>query len=420
MKTRAVRMYGKSDLRLEEFELPPIREDEILVKIVSDSLCMSSYKAAMQGSDHKRVPSNIATNPVILGHEFCGDIVEVGKKWQNQFAPGQRFAIQPALNYQGKLDAPGYSFEFLGGNATYAIMPHEVMDMGCLLPFNGDAYFHGSLGEPISCIVGAYHASYHIPPGSYTHDMGIRRGGKMAILAGAGPMGLGAIDYALHNDLRPSVLVVTDLDAVKLARAESLYTKEEAKRCGVEIHYVNTSGMTDVVASLTALTNGDGFDDILVCAPVDSVLEQADLLLGRDGCLNLFAGPTSPDFTAKLNYYRVHYAGTHVAGVSGGNADDLKESLEMIRQGRLNPSVMITHVGGLDTAIETTLSLPKIPGGKKLLYTHISMPLTAIDDFAAKGKTDPLFARLAEICSANGNMWCAEAERFLLASAPAK
>ena len=51
MKTTAVRLYGKNDLRLETFDLPEIKDDEILAKIVSDSLCMSSYKAAIQGPD---------------------------------------------------------------------------------------------------------------------------------------------------------------------------------------------------------------------------------------------------------------------------------------------------------------------------------------------------------------------------------
>ncbi|HRT78406.1 MAG TPA: L-sorbose 1-phosphate reductase, partial [Paludibacteraceae bacterium] len=71
MKTKAVRLYGKKDLRLEEFDLPKIKDDEILAKVVSDSLCMSSYKAAIQGADHKRVPDNVAENPVIIGHEFA-------------------------------------------------------------------------------------------------------------------------------------------------------------------------------------------------------------------------------------------------------------------------------------------------------------------------------------------------------------
>ena len=63
MKTKAVRIYGKKDLRLEEFELPKIKEGEILAKVVSDSICMSSYKAAKQGTDHKRIPNDVAKNP---------------------------------------------------------------------------------------------------------------------------------------------------------------------------------------------------------------------------------------------------------------------------------------------------------------------------------------------------------------------
>ena len=78
MKTRAVRLYGKKDLRLDEFELPEIKDDEILVEVVSDSICMSSYKAAALGPDHKRVPNDVAENPIIIGHEMAGKIVQVG------------------------------------------------------------------------------------------------------------------------------------------------------------------------------------------------------------------------------------------------------------------------------------------------------------------------------------------------------
>ncbi len=85
------------DLRLETFELPPIQEDEILAHVISDSLCMSSYKLAIQGEDHKRVPKGVKDHPVMIGHEFCGEIVEVGKHWADRFHPGQRFVIQPAL-----------------------------------------------------------------------------------------------------------------------------------------------------------------------------------------------------------------------------------------------------------------------------------------------------------------------------------
>ena len=133
MKTKAVRIYGKKDLRLEEFELPTLRDDEILARIVSDSICMSSYKASMLGADHKRIPKDIDINPTILGHEFAGVILEVGEKWKHKFSEGQKFAIQPAMIHMGTLDAPGYSYRFIGGDATHIIIPDIVMKANCLL-----------------------------------------------------------------------------------------------------------------------------------------------------------------------------------------------------------------------------------------------------------------------------------------------
>lgn len=414
MRTKAVRLYGVNDLRLEEFELPEIKEDEILAHIISDSICMSTHKAADQGAAHKRVPADIAENPVIVGHEFCGEIVRVGAKWQEKYKEGDRFVIQPALNYKGSLASPGYSYKYIGGDATYIVIPHEVMELDCLLPYSGDAFFYGSLSEPVSCIVGGFHASYHTKAGSYVHEMGIKEGGKAAILAGVGPMGLGAIDYAIHCDRKPSLLVVTDIDSARLERAAKLLTVEEAAKNGVRLVYLNTAECEDPVKALRELSDGNGYDDVFVFAPVKPVVEQGDAILGRDGCLNFFAGPTNSAFSASFNFYNVHYASTHVVGTSGGNVDDMKESIAMMSDGRINPAVMITHVGGLDSVIDTTINLHKIPGGKKLVYTNIKMPMTAIDDFERLGETDEKFAALAKIVSENNGLWCAEAEKYLL------
>lgn len=223
MKTKAVRIYGKKDLRLEEFDLPEIKENEILAKVISDSICMSSYKAALQGAEHKRIPDDIHLNPTIIGHEFAGVILKVGEKWQYKFSAGQKFSIQPAMNHMGTLEAPGYSYRFIGGDATHIIIPDIVMEADSLLQYDGEAFYPASLSEPMSCIVGAFHASYHVPPGTYNHIMGIKEGGNMAILAGVGPMGLGAIDYALHQARKPGFIVVTDIDGSRLERAASLF-----------------------------------------------------------------------------------------------------------------------------------------------------------------------------------------------------
>ena len=239
----------------------------------------------------------------------------------------------------------------------------------------------------------------------------------MAILAGVGPMGLGAIDYALHQEPKPGLLIVTDIDDNRLSRASGIFTPEHAVKEGVKLVYVNTGKMNDPVRYLRDLTDGNGFDDVFIFAPVKSVIEQGDAILGFDGCLNFFAGPTNPEFKAEFNFYNVHYAFTHIVGTSGGNTDDMRESLKIMSEGKINPAIMITHVGGLDAVVDTTLNLPQIPGGKKLIYTNISMPLVSLYKLGELGEKDPFYNRLHKIVAKNDYIWSLEAEQYLLANA---
>jgi hypothetical protein len=153
---------------------------------------------------------------------------------------------------------------------------------------------------------------------------------------------------------------------------------------------------------------------VFVFAPVKQVVEQADKILGRDGCLNFFAGPGDQNFSANLNFYNVHYNSTHIVGTSGGNTDDMIESLDLMSKGRINPASMITHIGGLNAVIETTRHLPEIPGGKKLMYTNIELDLVALDDMEKRSGESELFKSLAEIVEKHQGLWSVEAEKYLL------
>ena len=180
-ETYAIRIYGENDLRLEKFELPAIKPDEILIEIITNSICLSSYKAAKQGARHKRVPDNIDEAPTIIGHEFSGVIIEAGDKYKEKWKPGQMCTVQPAINYEdgpaGLMSAPGYSYRYIGGNATRAIVPKDVLEMDCLLEYSGDAFYKASLSEPLSCVIGAAHAQFHIKAGCYKHFNDIIGGG---------------------------------------------------------------------------------------------------------------------------------------------------------------------------------------------------------------------------------------------------
>ena len=412
MNTKAVRIYGVKDLRLEEFELPTMKDDEIEARIVTDSLCMSTYKVSNQGEKHKKLPNDLKNHPVIMGHEFCGVITKVGEKWKHLYKPGDCFVAQPNL---GRADtfSLGYSFPYVGGEATNVVIMNEAIEKDCLLPYKGEGFFEGALVEPLSCIVAGFKANFHLRDrNDYDHTMGIKEGGALAILGGTGPMGFLAIDYAIHNDRRPKHLVVTGRTQSKLDMAKRLYPVEEAAKYGVTLTYVLTADEDDIVEELKALTpDAKGFDDIFLMAAKERLVTQAEQLLAYDGCLNFFAGPADSKFASTINFYNIHYNATHFVGTSGSNTQDMKDAIALIENKTVNVAKIATHIMGLNHVCESILNLPKMPGGKKIVYSGKEFPVT---DVSAFGENNELEKHLKELVDAHDGLWNAEAEQYFL------
>ena len=412
MNTKAVRIYGVKDLRLEEFELPTMKDDEIEARIVTDSLCMSTYKVSNQGEKHKKLPNDLKNHPVIMGHEFCGVITKVGEKWKHLYKPVDCFVAQPNL---GRADtfSLGYSFPYVGGEATNVVIMNEAIEKGCLLPYKGEGFFEGALVEPLSCIVAGFKANFHLRDrNDYDHTMGIKEGGALAILGGTGPMGFLAIDYAIHNDRRPKHLVVTGRTQSKLDMAKRLYPVEEAAKYGVTLTYVLTADEDDIVEELKALTpDAKGFDDIFLMAAKERLVTQAEQLLAYDGCLNFFAGPADSKFASTINFYNIHYNATHFVGTSGSNTQDMKDAIALIENKTVNVAKIATHIMGLNHVCESILNLPKMPGGKKIVYSGKEFPVT---DVSAFGENNELEKHLKELVDAHDGLWNAEAEQYFL------
>ncbi len=406
--SKALRLYGKDNMKIDEVSLPEIKDDEILAEVMSDSMCMSSWKLAKEGEEHKKTPNNLKDNPIMVGHEFSGKILKVGSKWQDKFHANEDFVVQPNLARDDTPFVPGYSYPYIGGDATYIIIPNEVMELGCLIPFNGDSYYEGSLCEPVSCVIAAFDAQYHLIPHTYNHKMGVKAGGNMLIVGGTGPMGLLAIDYALHADTKPKRLVVTDIDQAKLDRAKELYPSDE-----VEVHFVNTKGLSvdEQEKLLNAKVNNEKYDDLFLMISVKPLAEMAGRLMNADACLNQFAGPVNKSFSADLNFYDIHYNFTHVVGTSGGNAENEAKAAKLIAEHKLDVAKVITHVLGLNAAAETTLSQPEIGGGKKLIYTHKKF------DRIELAKVDP-DSELGKILKKHNGIWSHEAEQWILNNMP--
>ncbi|WP_410628325.1 alcohol dehydrogenase catalytic domain-containing protein [Amycolatopsis sp. cmx-8-4] len=412
MRANAARIHGRGKVAVSELELPDIGPDELLLRVVSSSMCLSTYKALSLGEEHKRVPDDIEATPVMTGHEFAGTLEEVGHELSDRFTAGQSVAILPTMGLPSGY-SPGYSYPYFGGDTTYCVVPRIAIDKGCVLPYDGGYYANASLAEPMSCIIGAFRSSYHTEPLVREHKMGIKPGGSLALLGSGGAMGIGAIDYALHGPVRPRLVVAVDVSTERLQRLRALFPPEDAAAHGTQLVYLNAADI-DARAPLQNLVDNKGFDDVVVFAAVRQLVETGDAILGRDGCLNFFAGPTDRSFAAGLNLYNVHYESTHAVGTSGGSRADMEESLWLSASGSLNPSRMVTHVGGLSAVPDALMGLPSFTGGKILIYPHIEMELTAITEFFPRAAIDSRFATLAELCAGQDNIWNQAAEEYVL------
>ncbi len=415
IKTKGVRLHGADDIRFEEFEIPTPTSREVLIKVVSDSVCTSTYKAVRQGTAHKRVPPTVAETPIIIGHEMCGEILEVGADLQDKWQVGQKIVIQPALKLESGYD-PGYSYPYIGGNTQYAVVPEIVLERNCMIAYNGEGFFGGSLVESLGCVLRGFKGLYHTDYTNYIRTDGAKKGGRLAILGGAGPMGIGSIDMAIgYGGVRQ--VVVTDLAEDRLGFARKQYSTQKAAANGAELIYLNTAGMTDPAEALIELSEG-GFDDVFVMVPVPALFNLAERICREDGCINFFAGPPIHDLQGSVNLYRIHYDGIHIVGTAGSIPQDTVETIDLIAANKLTPGAIVSHILGPRALPETIFAMEKPNGAKKVCYNHLDIPLIAIADLHELGKTDRLYKALAEIVDRNGGIWCVEAENYLLANAP--
>ncbi|WP_294965525.1 alcohol dehydrogenase catalytic domain-containing protein [uncultured Gilliamella sp.] len=406
MITQAVRLYGKNDLRLESFELPTISDDEVLVSVIVDSMCMSSLKLVNQGENHKKTPPDLKNNPIIIGHECCGEILQVGKNWQHKFKVGQKYVVQANLQLANSPYCVGYSYPYTGGCATYMIINHDVLKQDCLIPYDGQTYFEGALIEPLSCIIGAFNANYHLKPNSYEHIMGIKPNGELIILGGTGPMGMLAIDYALGGPIKPKKVVITGRSKEKIEHLKTLYQS----RNGIELEFVDISNVDDQLSLLKTKSTKGCFDDIFIFLPSQELIYLASQLLAFDGCLNFFAGPQDKNFSAEINFYDVHYNFTHIVGTSGGNTDDMRSAVKLIESGAVDVAKIVSHIMGINQASEITQIQDKIKGGKKLVYTHKQFALKSLDSLSESSED----IALQKILNKSKGIWSKEAEDFVL------
>jgi len=384
-KMRAVVLSGVGfeNIACREIPVPQPGPDQLLCRVDAAGVCTSILKLIAQGPRHTFLNGwDPARFPLVVGDEGAVTVAKVGENLRDRYRPGQRFAIQPAVdvapichrqryanNAEGMQKcAVGYT---LGGNlAEYLLIQEEVLQGQCLLPLPDDElpYFAVSMAEPISCICSAQERQIHIhkegPHAPRQARLGLLPGGT-AVVVGAGPMGLMHVEMAMRY--APRNLIVCDVIQERLDRAVKMLGKK-AKSLGVELVAVHSERLKETVHRLSG---GAGADDVILAVGIRSVQQAALELLGKGGVANLFGGLPRGEHILELDAIAVHYNEIKVVGSSGGEPSDLMTALDAIAHGHIDAGNYVFAIGSLEHGPRVLKMIEeKKVDGKVIIYPH--------------------------------------------------
>jgi threonine dehydrogenase-like Zn-dependent dehydrogenase len=284
----------------ESSPVPEPNADQLLVRVDSVGMCFSDVKLIRQGSAHAKLYNrDLKLEPTRLGHEAALTIIKVGENLQDQYHAGQRLAIQPDIYQNGRSTAYGYTIP--GGLTQYHLIGDEVLkgdDGAYVLSVEPElGYAETALTEPWACVEASYTQRRRLTP---------LVGGTMWIVGQDGD----ETPYTFSAGFEaPATIILTNVnDAIRALIAE----KSNAEI--IERNNVTPAGYADLSQELT---NGAGFDDIVLLDPrsADAVEEAAKLIAFR-GTLNM-VGQTALDGMPDTDVGRLHYHYTAYIGNSG-------------------------------------------------------------------------------------------------------
>jgi threonine dehydrogenase-like Zn-dependent dehydrogenase len=238
----------------------------------------------------------------------------------------------------------------------------------------------------------------------------LRPGGRAWFVGAGGPMGRmhvqRAIQLAASDQGAPAVMVCTDVSDLRLEDLRATFAAE-AEACGIELLCLNPMDRAAYEAGMAPFAR-DGFDDIVVLAPVPAVISEAATHLASQGVMNVFAG-VSRGTMVDLDLSDVYLHDVRVIGQSASNIDDLRLMLHQAEAGQLLPNRSVAAIGSLAAARDGLMAVQDtLFPGKVVIYPNISeLPLTAITDL--QESMPSVYARLKD-----GREWTVEAEQELL------
>ncbi|WP_114384087.1 NAD(P)-dependent alcohol dehydrogenase [Paenibacillus prosopidis] len=299
---KAAVMHNTREIQIEEYPVPQIGPDEVLIKVMAVGICGSD----LHYYSHGRIGKYVVDKPFILGHECSGDIAAIGSNVQ-RFQVGDRVAVEPGVTC-GRCDAckegrynlcPDVEFlatpPFDGAFVQYIKIREDFVFS---IP-DHLTYEEAALVEPFS--VGIHAAA----------RTGLQPGSTIAIM-GMGPVGLMAV--AAAKAYGAATIIVTDLEPLRL---------EAAKQMGAS-HVINIREQ-DPLEEIKTITNGKGVDVAWETAGNPNALQSALGSLRRGGKLAIVGLPAQDEIPLNVPFiadnevdiYGIfRYANTYPKGIN--------------------------------------------------------------------------------------------------------
>lgn len=321
---KALRFYGKEDLRLEEIPVPECPEDGLLIKIEACAICGSDIRNYLTGgSGHGNMK-----HPVTMGHELTGKIVEIGKGVTEDFKKGDVIAIQPAIpcnrcyycikGYPNLCEnKASISYGIDGGFAEYMAVPPQALKSGCVLTLPEDASpISCSIAEPLGCAINGQELS----------RVGL---GDTVVIMGGGPLG---IMHAMLAKIRGAERVILSEISENRIKLDEKFK---------EIDLIVTSNLVERVLEETG---NKGADVVIVACPSKKAQEESLKVVAKRGRVNFFGGLPKNSSVITLDSNVLHYREIFVHGTSDSTPQHFRQALNLIISGRMDASALISEV----------------------------------------------------------------------------
>lgn len=338
---KAAILYSPGEIRVEERAVPVVNSKEVLVKVKAAAICGSDVRVY---KGEKK-----AVLPRIIGHEFSGEVVKVGKNVR-RIQKGDRVTMEPVISCgscfncsRGRtnicIDRRVIGYNYDGAFAQYIRIPEAGILNLCSIPDN-ISYEKAALAEPFAaCLNGVNRVQLH-------------HGDTMAII-GAGPIGL--VHLQLAKAIGASKILVSDPFPKRLMLA---------KKFGAD--YIVNPKEKNLAEFVEYITAGVGFDIVVISVGIPQLIIEAIAIAKKGGVVNIFAG-CPPHSKVELDPNIIHYGEVILTGSESSTVNQVKEILSMMTSHRIDPESLITHRLPLESIVQALKVKTEMDGLKPII-----------------------------------------------------